>query len=183
MDCEILRTLYLKCNGEVLCNDHVGERVLLGVVEAEDPSWTIDRVFGNEHYAHIRASFSEGRVPWDGICQRCAFLRPGIPLQDRLARRTLTKLQVEPSLACNLRCLCCTNRQQQRARSKPHVMPLASYERTLRSLREDRFKLKTIEYCGQGEPLTHPGFHEFVTLGRRYFPRARQRLITNGNFD
>jgi len=62
-------------------------------------------------------------------------------------------------------------------------MPLSVYERTLRSLRAERFKLKTIEYCGQGEPLNHPAFHGFVALGRRYFPRARQRLITNGNFD
>ncbi|RLB64886.1 MAG: hypothetical protein DRI90_03520 [Deltaproteobacteria bacterium] len=183
MDCDILRTLYLKCNGEVLCNDDVGECVSLGAVDAQDPSWSIAQVFDNDKYAHIRASLVSGRVPWDGICQRCAFLRPGIPLRDQLAQRVITKLQVEPSLACNLHCRCCTNREQRKTRSKPHQMPLATYERTLQSLQDEGYSLENIEYCGQGEPLTHPKFHEFVALGRRWFPEARQRLITNGNFD
>ncbi|MBW2524237.1 MAG: radical SAM protein [Deltaproteobacteria bacterium] len=183
MDCEILRTLYVKSNGEVPCHDDAGECVLLGVVEAEEPSWTIQRLLDNDRYAHIRSSFARGRVPWDGICQRCAFLRPGLPLQDHVGRRRLNKLQVEPTLNCDLRCPCCTSGRQRRVRPKPHVMPLGAYEGTLRSLRAERFKLKTIEYCGQGEPLSHPEFHELAALGRRYFPRARQRLITNGNFD
>ncbi|MBW2455099.1 MAG: radical SAM protein [Deltaproteobacteria bacterium] len=183
MDCDILRILYLKANGEVLCNCDVGERVSLGWVETADPDWTIGTVFSNDDYAHMRTSLAAGRVPWDGICQRCAFLRPGIPLRDELARRVVTKLHVEPSLACHLDCRCCTSRDQRRTRPKPHVMALETYERVLGSLRDEGFALESVEYCGQGEPLTHPRFHEFIRLGRQYFPQARQRLTTNGNLD
>jgi len=53
----------------------------------------------------------------------------------------------------------------------------------LRSLYTEEFALAEIEYCGQGEPLLHPRFHEFVRTARRWFPETPQRVITSGNFD
>jgi MoaA/NifB/PqqE/SkfB family radical SAM enzyme len=62
-------------------------------------------------------------------------------------------------------------------------MKAAFFEKSLRSIREANFRVREIEYCGQGEPLMNREFPEFVRLARAYFPGTSQRLITNGNFD
>ena len=183
MDCGILRTLYVKANGQIRCNDDIGEQVVLGAVEADDPDWTIANVLANDQYDHIRKALADGRVPWDGVCDQCPFLlRDGSP-HDSLAERRIPILQLEPTLACNLRCPCCSNRAQLRERPRPHTMPVGMWERLLRSLRDGGYEVEAIEYCGQGEPLMHPEFAEFTRLSRRYFPSAFQELTTNGNFD
>ena len=183
MNCEILGTLYIKSNGDILCNDDFGERMRLGKVDASDHNWNVANIFNNDKYLRIRDSFTNGIVPWDNICQHCAFLRTNEPFTDLLSRKIIKKLQLEPSLACNLCCPCCANADQVRTRPKPRIMPPEIFESVLRSLNSNEFSLDWIEYCGQGEPLMHPQFARFINIGREYFPKTRQRVITNGNFD
>ncbi|WP_028583086.1 radical SAM protein [Desulfogranum mediterraneum] len=181
MNCEILHTLYIKSNGEVLCNDDFGERILLGRVSSETTAASLDELLNNEAYGHIRSSLAAGRVPWEGVCEECAFLRSEEPFADPLAEKRLSKLQLEPSLLCNLDCRCCSNDLQITTREQPHLMEPATYEAVLSALRNRGYRLDSVEYCGQGEPLMHPRFAEFVQLTKRYYPQAWQRLITNGN--
>jgi MoaA/NifB/PqqE/SkfB family radical SAM enzyme len=61
-------------------------------------------------------------------------------------------------------------------------MDLELFDRILCSLRDEGYAIGEIEYCGQGEPLLHPNFPEFVARARKYFPATHQRLITSGNF-
>jgi wyosine [tRNA(Phe)-imidazoG37] synthetase (radical SAM superfamily) len=182
MFCEILRTLYLKSNGEVLCNDDFGERIVLGEVSS-DPAWNIGGLFSNTQYQRIRSAFLAGEAPWKGVCERCAFLRSNERYRDDLGARHIVKLQIEPSLVCNLSCPCCSNSLQMRERKKPFIMPPELFRRLLCSLGEEGFIIEHVEYCGQGEPLMHPQFGQFVQSCRELFPDTKQRLITNGNFD
>ena len=170
MNCEILETLYIRSNGDIPCHDDAGETILLGRVEQGNPDWDILTVFDNRLYQHIRTALREGVPPWPETCARCALLRPHKPFSDRLSEGRIRTLQVEPSLAYNLRCPCCSQSAQIRTRPKPFLMPLA-------------FRINEVEYCGQGEPLLHPDFPRFVAMVRERQPEARQRLITNGNFD
>lgn len=62
-------------------------------------------------------------------------------------------------------------------------MDLTLFEHILRALRDEGYSVAEIEYCGQGEPLLHPQFSEFLVQARKFFPTAHQRLITSGNFD
>lgn len=183
MNCEILETLYVKSNGDVLCNDDAGEQVLLGRVVSDDPSWNIDELFSNSQYSRIRESLSSGLPPWEGICSHCAFLRAEESFADLLSNRQIRKIQIEPSLACNLSCPCCNNANQVRTRPRPFRMDFQVFQLLLSQLSERGYSVEEIEYCGQGEPLMHPLFPNFVDQARRYFPNIRQRLITNGNFD
>ena len=183
MNCEILSTLYIKSNGDVLCNDDFGERVCLGKVDFPDQNWSVTKLFNNEKYHRIRDAFLNGILPWDNVCQRCAFLKTNESFTDFLSQKIIRKLQLEPSLACNLRCPCCANAEQVRTRPKPRMMSPELVESVLCSLRSNGFSLDWIEYCGQGEPLMHPQFKRFINIGREYFPNTRQRIITNGNFD
>lgn len=183
MNCEILSTLYIKSNGEILCNDDFGERVILGNMKPETEPADIDRLFANPAYQHIRKSFLRGVVPWEGVCEQCAFLRRQEPFADAVSGKHLTKVQIEPSLLCNLRCPCCSSLAQVASRKKPHLMLLEGYRSFLLALRNSGFRIDSIEYCGQGEPLLHPTLVSFVQVTREIYPQTYQRLITNGNFD
>ena len=155
MNCEILETLYVRSNGDIPCNDDAGEEVLLGRVDIDDPRWSIDKVFDAAPFTELRNKLSAGEAPWSQ-CQRCAWLRAHEPTADALAARRITKLQVEPSLRCNLRCPGCSNQAQSATRNRPHIMPIKMFECLLDSLHAQHYSVDQVEYCGQGEPLLHP---------------------------
>jgi len=53
----------------------------------------------------------------------------------------------------------------------------------LHDLKKNEYQIRSIEYCGQGEPLNNPRFPELLATARRIFPSTLQRVITNGNHD
>ena len=181
MNCEILDTLYIRANGDIPCDDDAGERIILAHAGAAD--WSLHSTLRNAAYAHIRESLSKGQAPWPDTCPSCAFFRPQQPFSSSHQRRELRKVQIEPSLACNLRCPCCNQLEQIHTRPRPFLMSPRLFEKVLAETRAAGFAIREIEYCGQGEPLMNRDFPTFVRLARRYHPEARQRLITNGNFD
>lgn len=182
MNCEILRTLYIKANGEIVCNDDMGEQVSLAFPAYDRPRTGIVRALRNEKFAHIRTAFANGRVPWPGICEHCALLRHHEPADtDLLSDKVIEKLQVEASLACALRCPSCANGMQLKARKGPVHLPPEWFRKALAELAEEGFHVSWIEFCGQGEPLNHPEFAALVDIAREILPAARIRLVTNGN--
>lgn len=180
MKCEVLDILYVKANGEVLCHDDFGERVSLGWVRDED-GFSVDALRGSGPYANIRASFAAGQLPWPGVCDRCAFLRPLETLVDTSPTRRLKTIQIESSLACALACPACSQSQQIRSRPKPHIMEVAVYDRLVRTLASEGYEVGAIEYCGQGEPLLNPRMPQMIALARKSLPKTRHRIITSGN--
>jgi hypothetical protein len=183
MNCEILHTLYVRSNGDVPCNDDAGERILLARLPRQTGIAKPSSLFSNHNYRHIRHALQRGAMPWPDVCPQCAFFRPNEPFSDPLTQKQIRKIQIEPSLACALRCPGCSNQYQVRTRSAPLQMDPATFEELLRGLAEEGYAVAEIEYCGQGEPLLHPRFPDFVRLARTYFPGTTQRLITSGNFD
>jgi len=181
VNCLITRRLYIRANGDIPCYDDAGDRTILGrVSEADD--WTIQSVFDNASYTHVRGSLGRGEAPWPALCGTCAVFRPHESFSDPLASRVLETLLVEPSLACSLRCPACSQHDQIRERPKPFRLRPELFRAALRSLRREGYEIHEIEYCGQGEPLNQPRLRELVDLGREYYPAAPQRLVTNGNF-
>jgi pyruvate-formate lyase-activating enzyme len=183
VNCEILDTLYVRANGDVPCNDDAGEAVLLGKIPPLREDWSVRSLVANHNYRHVREALQRGSMPWPRVCPTCAFFRPNENPADSLVQRRIRKLQIEPSLACRLRCPGCANQHQVRVRTPPLHLDYALFERLLRRVRDGGFSVGEIEYCGQGEPLLHPEFPSLVRLAREYFPATTQRLITSGNFD
>src|SRR3954465_9291769 len=128
MNCEILSTLYIRSNGDIPCNDDAGEKIRLASGDVGDCGWDLEKALNNDNYAHIRDAYQAGRVPWLDTCPGCAFFRPNEPFSDSLAIKRIRKVQVEPSLACNLRCPCCSNHIQIRTRPRPFQMPLELFD-------------------------------------------------------
>jgi hypothetical protein len=183
VNCEILHTLYVRSNGDVPCNDDAGEQVLLGRIDLRNERWKVGSLLTNHNYRRIREGWGHRELPWPKACAHCAFFRPNEATADHLVHKRIRKLQIEPSVGCRLSCPGCLGRLQARVRASSPHMDLQLFERVLRSLRDEGYAVREIEYCGQGEPLLHPEFPQFVRLARSYFPGTLQRLITSGNFD
>jgi len=118
MNCDILSTLYVKSNGEILCNDDFGERVSLGSCRqsADDPD--IHQTLNNDRYQHIREALKNDQTPWPEVCENCSFFRPDEPYSNDLHQsRIIQKIQIEASLACALKCPECSNLIQIKTRS------------------------------------------------------------------
>ncbi|MDP2520891.1 radical SAM protein [Shimia thalassica] len=184
MNCEILRTLYVKANGEVLCNDDMGEQILLGSLSEDPDSSGIVELFENEKYQHIRNSFQSGDAPWPGICENCALFRPDEPFSgDLLSQKVIQKIQLETSLACALKCPSCSGPAQLRSRLGSVHLSVMLVRKLMKELSENGYKVENIEFCGQGEPLNHPKFQAVLKEIQDVYPDTRLRLITNGNHD
>ena len=183
MNCQILRTLYVRANGEIPCEDDFGERLTLGWLPDDPATPAIGRILENEAFGRIRAAFARGEAPWPEVCRSCALLRPDEAPVDELGRRVIEKLQIESSLACALRCPDCSNLEQIRHRKGPLHMTPEVFAGLLGDLRNEGFAVRSVEYCGQGEPLNNPRFPGLLATARRLYPEALQRVITNGNHD
>ena len=181
MNCDITSKLYIRANGDIPCYDDAGEKIILGHVSDAD-EWTIESVLNNASYAQIRERLGRGETPWPDACNACALFRPKERFFDSIASRVIKTLQIEASLACQLSCPGCSQSAQIRMRPKPFRLSPDLFRAALRSLSAEGYDVGEIEYCGQGEPLTHSRFRELVDLGREYYPATPQRLITSGNF-
>jgi molybdenum cofactor biosynthesis enzyme MoaA len=170
----------LKANGEIPCDDDFGEQMVLGWVPRQGP-FSLIELFSSEKYQHIQDAFVAGTMPWGRICARCALNRPADPPDSHLSQRFISYFQIETTLACALLCPCCSRTAQLKHRPGPHVLDLKRFRVLLSALKEEGFHVQYIDYCGQGEPLDHPGIETMIAELRTVYPVARQRIVTNGN--
>lgn len=181
MNCEILHSLCIRSNGSISCDDDYGQAITLGEIN-NSPDWDILKVFSNKQYRHLEYSLANQTMPWPEFCKHCALLQAGY-FENGIKAKRLRKIQIEPSLRCNLMCPNCSRIAWIRTGIDPLLLDLRLYEKLLISLRNNDFCIDNIEYCGQGEPLTHPEYAEFVKIGRSIYRNTPQRLFTNGNFN
>ena len=183
MWCDILQSVYVRSNGEVPCHDDVGERISLGQLEG-NINWNISKILTNDKYNHVFDSLEKEKLPWPGTCDKCAFLRKDTQYSNFIqTKKRIEFLQIEPSLLCTLACPGCTRRLQVKQRKKPFLMCIKNYENLLSNLRKNSYIVNNIEYCGQGEPLAHPNIEQFITIAKKIYPEANQKIITNGNYN
>ena len=181
MDCEILRILYLRANGEIPCNCAAGETLNLGWLGTGE-GWDVDQHFANPRYEKMRSAFAKGELPWGEVCERCVFLRKGEPYRGGPINKRLEKIQIEPSLACALRCPGCSRIHQAKVRTGPMFLRLDAYARFLTQLRDRGYSVGFFYFCGQGEPLCHPEIERVLSLTREILPTVPRIVNTNGNY-
>ncbi|HCX87853.1 MAG TPA: hypothetical protein DG761_07495 [Gammaproteobacteria bacterium] len=151
MNCDILSTLYVKSNGEILCNDDFGERISLGSCRANDAATSIHDTLNNDRYKNIRAALQDGKTPWPDVCEHCSFFRPDEPYSNDLIKdRIIQKIQFESSLACALKCPHCSNLMQIKTRSGARHFSPENMSDLLQDLKKNEYQIRSIEYCGQG---------------------------------
>jgi hypothetical protein len=181
VNCRILRALSLKSDGHLSCDDSNGYELNLGRVTAT-AGWKLERLFTGPLYAHVRRSFSEGRVPWPGTCETCDLFSAGEAPADTLNREL--EVRVEPTLECRLRCPSCKRGKEAAQRNAGEwFLDPGVLRRLLEECRDTGRRVPLISYLGWGEPLEHPRFDELVGVGREVLPTAAQELTTIGHAD
>lgn len=178
MDCRILRSLTLKSDGHLCCDDSNGYDLHLGEVSSKS-NWDIQRVLNGPLWSHIRRSFREGRVPWPGTCESCHLLSSGAQPLD--TSDSSIELRIEPTLSCALRCPCCNRQREASRRMGSWFLDPALFKSLLESCARAGLEVPMIIYLGLGEPLDHPEFATLSDLATRIVPGALQELGTNGN--
>lgn len=179
MQCNILKHLYLKSNGDIRCDDDYGERILLGRILPDLP-FSPTQLFSSKPFNDIKLALANNMPPWGDVCQQCVFYRSG-QIEDTFQNKLIRKIQIEPSLLCALRCPSCSRIEQLKAGRKPALLSKDILKNLLDGLRQERFQGEMFEFCGQGEPLEHPDFQELCQMLNRAFPSAQVNLVTNGN--
>ena len=86
----------------------------------------------------------------------------------------LSKVYIEPTSECNLRCLTCVRNTWDEPIGS---MPMATYHRLIEGLRNVP-TLRTFSFWGIGEPLMHPGIVEMVRMASGL--KVKTEIITNG---
>ncbi|WP_397543624.1 radical SAM protein [Roseovarius salis] len=181
MDCRVLRNLMLKSNGRLGCDDSDGYSIDLADIPPRR-KWSARAAFNQPVYAHVRRSFANGVIPWPGTCETCDLYAPGKRVSDTLDH-TVT-IQVEPTLACSLRCPSCLRGTEIRRRAADtFYLDPDVFRQCLSGLAKDGISVTEIQYIGWGEPLDHPDFADLVRTARAIHPQAEQLVHTNGNFD
>lgn len=180
MQCNILKNFYVKSNGDIRCDDDYGERKLLGKLnQSEDFSPKV--FFNNSNYMAIRKGHSTNVPPWGETCEKCVFYRSG-QSEDMITSKSITKIQLEPSLLCSLACPGCSRVAQIKAGRKPLIMSENILDNLLKGLLKENYSVERFELCGQGEPLNHPAPDKLIKLINSAYPNADVSLVTNGNF-
>ena len=180
MNCNILHTLYIRADGSIPCDDDYGQGRILGEISFKS-DWSIENIFLNDQYRHITNALINQTMPWPDLCSQCALLQAG-PFSNGIQLKRLKKIQVEPSLQCTLLCPNCSRIAWIKKGMKPLLLNIKLYEKAIISLNDNDFYIENIEYCGQGEPLLHPEFSEFIRIGKLRCPQTPQQLFTNGNY-
>jgi wyosine [tRNA(Phe)-imidazoG37] synthetase (radical SAM superfamily) len=181
LQCNILKNFYVKSNGDIRCDDDYGERQLLGKLSQSEVF--IPKVFFyNANYMAIRKGHSTNVPPWGETCEKCVFYRSG-QSEDMIASKSITKIQLEPSLLCSLACPGCSRVAQIKAGRKPLIMSEQILDNLLTGLLEEDYSVDRFELCGQGEPLNHPVIDKLIKLINIAYPNSDVSLVTNGNFN
>ncbi|EHL04234.1 radical SAM domain protein [Desulfitobacterium hafniense DP7] len=98
---------------------------------------------------------------------------------NKMRPRPRERMWIEINLAdhCNLNCQFCDHYSQL---SKPYCLDISTYERDIKRLAElSNGHIGILKLQG-GEPLLNPDIAKFVRITRKYFPKTKIKLFSNG---
>jgi len=105
----------------------------------------------------------------------------GADISIGLGRATVSRVNVELTNSCNLRCRWCTSRLRKAGRMSPDL-----FERVIREIAESpALDVRELHYYNGGESMLHPRFAAMMDTSRQVFSesarnRPKRILVTNG---
>jgi hypothetical protein len=182
--CMMAHGLYLKANLEMPCWDDVGEQKILRTLDPALLSHGRERELSSfDSLLHIRDSFMQGRIPYPGLCERCAVLGNGKPVVSKRPT-SLQVIHVEPSYLCHLACPQCIPPKLRRSlKTPPYHLDPTDFDGFLSCLKSDGVeRIELVIFEGRGDPLNNKDMGELVRITKRHFPMAFTSITTHGNF-
>lgn len=180
MDCRVLRQVMLKADGHLGCDDSSGYSINLGHVSLAS-GWRLRDVLNGPVYRHVRSSFKEERIPWQGVCEGCDLFSEATSPVDVID--TTIGLMVEPTLACTISCPSCIRKQIISHGRGTSSLDRAILARFVNSCKAEGIEIEYVHYLGWGEPLMHDDFHGLYDVVKAAAPSADQIVTTAANVD
>jgi MoaA/NifB/PqqE/SkfB family radical SAM enzyme len=103
-------------------------------------------------------------------------------VRNAIRDHRLLTLIVEPTSKCNLACTFCDLHSGRFREQSPSIgeMTFATFKRIVDQLACQPFRLKELQYHGNGEPLLKKHLADFVAYARLHNVADKYRLTTNG---
>jgi len=118
---------------------------------------------------------SVGELVWPGFVEkRLKAVRDRVVTTTHLKKRRWRLLQLESSIACNLRCVMCPWRSIADKAENHGIMPQAVWNQVRPYLNE----IKSIDFSGGGEPLLQPHLQEWLKEAKA--AGCETGFLTNG---
>lgn len=100
-------------------------------------------------------------------------------LKDIVPLETPLSVQIEPTGACNFKCIYCYH-SLGKSKQRPYKnMPLDLYEKFINESKNFSQKYKSLIFCGGGEPLLSKDIYRMITLAKEISNEVA--IITNGS--
>ncbi|MEK6627160.1 MAG: SPASM domain-containing protein [Bdellovibrionota bacterium] len=100
-------------------------------------------------------------------------------MSDALPDALPLAIEIEINSDCNLSCAYCPNSKAER-KEKGHMAP-ELFEKILQQLQKTDYAGR-ISYHFYNEPTLSPNLNAFVSLTKKYLPRTKRVLYTNGTY-
>lgn len=102
--------------------------------------------------------------------------RGRVYLKDVLPLDTPFKIEIEPTSACNFKCIYCRHSQ---VKIKPEFMSMDIFDKIVSGIKKFPNKIKTFNFCGIGEPLLNSNIYEMIVKANEIADDTV--LVTNGS--
>ena len=117
------------------------------------------------------------------VIDRTNHEQPRTNLEDVIPLRTPFVVMVDPSSACNLKCLFCPTGDRQKIRETGRFqgyMRFETYKKIIDDFEDFEDPVKTLRLYKEGDPLVNPYFPEYVSYAKRSNKILRVDTTTNG---
>lgn len=102
--------------------------------------------------------------------------RGRVYLKDVLPLDTPFKIEIEPTSACNFKCIYCRHSS---VKIKPEFMSMEIFDKIISDIKKFPNKIKTFNFVGIGEPLLNKNIYEMILKAKEVSNDVV--LITNGS--
>ena len=102
--------------------------------------------------------------------------RGRVYLKDVLPLDTPLKIEVEPTSACNFRCIYC---RHSAVKIKPEFMTMETFDKIIKGIKKFPNKIKSFNFAGVGEPLLNKNIYNMIKKANEVSDNTV--LITNGS--
>jgi len=182
MYCQMIRGVYLRCNGEMACYCGPGEAINLGNLQPNGQNYCfIKNYYFNSKHKYIRDSIANHILPFPSSCLKCVYLKPNLQSGIEKLNNEIEWMHIETTSQCNLDCKFCIPQAERRSfREPPYYLPIELFKKIVDDIHVNDFRVEKMYFSGRGEPCLHPHIWDMVEYAKKVL-NTNFLVNTNGN--
>jgi len=181
MYCQMMRGVYIRCNGEMACYCGPGETITLAQLPLEEQNFCfIKDYYFNTKHQYIRNSMVNNILPFPSVCLKCVYLKLNKSEIEKL-NHEIEWMHIESTSQCNLGCKFCIPQKERRSfRKPPYYLPIHLFKKIINDTNSNGYKVDKMYFSGRGEPCLHQHIWDMVEYAKKVL-KTNFLVNTNGN--